>query len=151
MGVYLYVIKLSHETFSTDTQINRLGQVIEIVIKPYLMGAAIVYRLPKMVYDENERQALYTICGYPIRNKNKLTSAHFRVVAVEVCAALDVDSRKKDVDGTCETPTDVYKNRYRTHVTMEMKCLYTAVPDLRRYISKEYPVLWRAAKVRRNE
>ena len=37
----------------------------------------------------------------------KLTSVIFRGVVVEVCAALDDDSRQIYVESTCEEPTDV--------------------------------------------
>ena len=44
-------------SLSSRTQLNRLGLGINIVLGPYLMGAGVVYRRPKMVYKENKTKA----------------------------------------------------------------------------------------------
>ena len=82
------------------------------------MGGGIVYRRPKMVYDDNETKSSrygFEVTPSPTRTSartcsshKKLTSVIFRGVVVKVCAALDVDRRFRiRVDSTCEVPTDV--------------------------------------------
>ena len=52
MGVYPRRIKLLNETQPSRTSLD-----IKIVLEPFLMGAGVVYRRPKMVYKENETKS----------------------------------------------------------------------------------------------
>ena len=58
MGVYPRRTKSYHETFSSDTQINRPSLDIKVVIEP---GSASFIVGLYLGHDENETKALYTV------------------------------------------------------------------------------------------